>query len=87
MRTEPTQLALKEEFEFYLKHQDELVSRHEGRIVAIKGHQLLGVYDNYGQAISETTKEHALGTFLLQKVSLGNADYTATFHSRVSFPD
>lgn len=76
---------LKDEFEWYLAHQQELVTKHNGKFVAIKGGQVLGVYDDQFTAVVETEKKHQLGTFLVQKVEPGNAAYTQTFHSRVVF--
>ena len=77
--------TLQAEFEFYVAHQKEMVAQYDGRVIAIKGSHMLGAYDSYVEALIETSKEHAEGTFLLQRVSDGNKDYTATYHSRVSF--
>ena len=76
---------LKSEFEFYLANQDDMVAKYDGRVVAIKDHEVVGVYDSYLEALKCTSADHEPGTFLLQKVSAGDRDYTATFHSRVSF--
>ena len=35
---------------------------------------------------TETEKSHKIGTFLVQKVSKGDTEYSQTFHSRVVFP-
>ena len=78
-----TQLQLREEFDFYLLHQDELVQRYHGKVIAIKGQEVLGEYDSYLDAYIETSKDHSEGAFLLQMVSEGDEDYSATFHSRV----
>ena len=77
--------SLKDEFAFYLKHQDELVEQYDGRYVVIKDGEVLDAYDDEFTAISETQKSHQLGTFLVQKVPRGTADYTQSFHSRVVF--
>lgn len=74
---------LREEFEYYRTHQDELVSRYRGQYVVIKGHQVLGHYDTEMEAIRETKKSHELGTFLVQKCEPGSDNYTQTYHSRV----
>ena len=62
-----------------------MVKDHDGKLVVIKDGVVLGVYDDELTAITETQKSHELGTFLVQKVSRGTADYTQTFHSRVVF--
>ena len=80
------QLLLQKEFNFYLLHQDELVQRYYGKVIAIKGHEVLGEYDSYLDAYVETSKDHPEGTFMLQMVSEGAEDYSATFHSRVISP-
>ena len=76
---------LKKEFEYYLSHQPELVAKYDGKFIVIKDGSVLGAYDDELSAIAETRKEHALGTFLIQPVSPGNAAYSQTFHSRVTF--
>ncbi len=76
---------LEQEFDFYLSHQDELVEKYDGKYIVIKGGAVLGAYDGDLTAVMETQKSHQLGTFLVQKVSTGNADYSQTFHSRVGF--
>ena len=76
---------LEKAFTFYLANQDVLVQQYDGRFIAIRDDTVLGVYDSDLEAVTETQKTHPLGTFLVQKVSAGEADYSATFHSRVSF--
>lgn len=71
------------DFAYYLAHQDELVEIYNGKYIVLKHSEVIGVYDSDIEAVTETQKEHPLGTFLVQKVSSGNQDYTATFHSRV----
>jgi hypothetical protein len=77
--------SLKEEFQFYLDRQTELVEEHEGKVIVIKGAEVLGVYDDVMTAIDVTRKSHRLGTFLVQQVTRGNSAYTQSFHSRVVF--
>ena len=72
-------------FEYYLAHQDEIVAKYNGRVVAIKGRQVLGAYDDQITAIRETAKTQELGSFIVQKVSPGEKDYTITVHSQVVF--
>ena len=77
---------LKDEFEFYLAHQEEFVKQYNGMVIVLKDHKVLGVYRDKPAAIREAMQlGHALGTFLVQFVSPGDEAYTQTFHSRVSF--
>ncbi len=76
-------LMLEKEFKYYLANQDELLKKYSGKIIVIKGEKVIGVYNSELEALSETRKEHELGTFLIQKCSAGNNDFTETYHSRV----
>lgn len=76
--------SLEKEFEFYLKHQDELVQKYNGKFLVIKNQKVIGSYENFSAAVEETSKTEDMGTFLVQKCSPGKDDYTATFHSRVA---
>jgi hypothetical protein len=76
--------ALQKEFDFYKAHQSELVKEHDGKYLVIKDQAVIGVYGTREEAIQETVKEHALGTFLVQYVQSGESNYTQTFHSRVA---
>lgn len=76
---------LKKEFEYYLANQPALVKQYNGRVIVIKGGQILGDYDDQASAIAATVKTQELGTFLVQKVETGDAAYRQTFHSRVTF--
>lgn len=77
--------SLKKEFEYYLKHQDELVEKYNSKILVIKDAKVIGVFDSELEAVEKTTEKHELGTFLVQKCELGSESYTQTYHSRVSF--
>lgn len=78
--------SLAKEFEYYVSHQAELVKQHRGKFVVIKDEDVIGVYDDEITAVEEASKEHELGTFLVQKCEPGAESYKQTYHSRVSFP-
>ncbi len=71
---------LNHEFHYFIDHQDELVKEYNGKIVAIKGNEVLGGFDTYVEAIEEITKTHPLGTFLLQYCEPGPDCYTFEYH-------
>jgi hypothetical protein len=66
--------------------QDKFVEQYNGKVIVLKNLHVLGAYDTLVEAVSKTSVEHELGTFLVQRCSPGTDDYTATFHSRFSFP-
>jgi len=76
---------LEKEFEYYLKNQEQLVKQYSGRVLVIKNCTVIGVYDSDQEAIEETTKQHELGTFLVQLCEAGVDSVTQTFNSRVVF--
>ena len=76
---------LKKEFEYYLAHQEEFVRQYDGKVIVLKDHKVLGVYENSVSAVTATQKDHKLGTFLVQKVAPGNISTSQTYHSRVAF--
>jgi hypothetical protein len=69
------------EFRYYLDNQDDFVKKYDGKVIVLKNHEVLGTYDTELDAIMETRKEHEPGTFMVQKVSEGEDDYTVTIHS------
>ena len=77
--------TLEEEFNYYLRHQEELIRKYKGKFVVIKGDVVIGDYESELEAVEETSKQHQLGTFLVQKCEPGNESYTYTYHSRVAF--
>jgi hypothetical protein len=78
-------MALEREFKFYIDNQDALVKQYNGKFIVIKDCNVIGSYASEIQALTETSKTHELGTFLIQKCEPGSEAYTQTFHSRVSF--
>jgi hypothetical protein len=76
---------LKQEFKYYLEHQEELLLSYSGKVVVIMNESVLGAYDSELEALTITKKDHEIGTFLIQRCSPGSIDYTETYHSRVSF--
>lgn len=75
---------LEKEFEYYLENQEELVKEYNGRVIVIKDQKVIGVFDSELDAVEEISKEHELGTFLVQRCVPGAESYTHTYHSRVS---
>jgi len=75
---------LENEFNYYLKHQEELIRKYNGKFIVIRGDSVIGQYESELEAVEETSKQHELGTFLVQKCEPGSDSYTYTFHSRVA---
>lgn len=76
---------LRREFEYYLQNQKELAQRYNGKVLAIKGQAVIGVFDSELEAVQQTSENHELGTFLVQKCDSTPESYTQSYHSRVVF--
>lgn len=77
--------SLENEFKFYVKNQDELIKKYNGKIIVLKNSEIIGVFDSEIEAIQKTSEHHKLGTFLVQKCEPGKDSFTQTYHSRVVF--
>lgn len=73
---------LKDDYDYFNEHKDELVKQYSDKFIVIKDKNIIGVYDDQVSAYTETTKDHALGTFLIQKCS-NEPTETQVFRSRV----
>lgn len=77
---------LKEQLDYFIGHQDELVQKHRGKVLVIKDKAVVGVYGSEWDAYAEATKAFEPGTFLIQKCLAGQNAYTQQFvSSHVSF--
>ena len=74
-------VSLDKEFKFYQENKEKFLAKYENKFIVIVEKEVVGVYDNQMEAINETRKDYALGTFLVQHVV---KDDSAFFHSRVS---
>lgn len=70
-----------EELDFFKAHQDELVRKHKGKVLAIKGQTVIGAYPDALIAYLEAQKEHQVGTFMLQPCEPGPEAFTVTISS------
>ena len=76
-------MALKDEFEYYIAHQDQLVREYEGKFLIIKDCQVQGAYDDELAAYRQASEDFEPGSFLIQQCLPGDQGYSQTFCSRV----
>ena len=77
---------LEKEFQYYIDNQEALVKIYSGKLLIIKDQGVIVAFETFEEAYEEGKKLLELGTFLIQKCSPGEEDYSATFHTqRVSF--
>jgi hypothetical protein len=76
---------LEKEFKYFIENKDSLVKKYNDKYIVIKNRKVIGVYDSEIEAIQGASENESLGTFLVQKCTLNNENYTQTYHSRVIF--
>lgn len=69
------------ELAYFIAHQDELVQRHRGKTLILRGEAVEGVYDSNLQAYLAAQKQFAPGTFMVQPCEPGPDAYTVTINS------
>lgn len=74
---------LEKESKYYLKHQNDLVKKYDGKWLLIKNENVIGSFESKEDVFNESQKAENIGKVLIQYCSLGEAAYTQTFHSRV----
>jgi hypothetical protein len=72
---------LRDELQFFIANQDDLVRQYRGKVLVIKEKKIIGVYSSPLEAYIEAQKQHELGTFLIQPCEPGSEAYTVTISS------
>lgn len=72
---------LKEEFQYYLSNQAELVKSYKGKFLVIVGQTVVGAYRSMKEAATKAAKKYRLGTFLIQECTEGEDAYTQDFYN------
>ena len=71
---------------WYEANRDAVVARYNGRHIAIAGCAIVGDYASQAEALRETLKIRAPGTFIVKKCLPKSEEPAISFHSRVAFP-
>ena len=64
------------ELKYFIDHQDELVSKHQGKTLVIRGEDVVGAYGSALEAYIEGQKQFPLGSFMIQPCEAGPSAYT-----------
>lgn len=70
-----------EELKYFISNQDDLVKKYRGKILVLKGKEVLGAYSSPMEAFVGAQKDHKLGTFMIQPCEPGPEAYTVTLAS------
>jgi hypothetical protein len=57
-----------QDYEYFLENMESLYKTHGDKIAVVKNNSILGVYNEFNEALETTLKTEELGTFLIQKI-------------------
>ena len=64
------------DFEFFVKHYDDIFKQYGHTFVVIQNEHILGTYPSFGKALEVTQRTHTLGTFIVQECNGDESGYT-----------
>ena len=73
---------LEQDFQYYLDHQEELVSKYNGRILVMKDKRVMGDFADFFEAYEWAANRYDPGSFIVQRCSAGMKDYTVRMHTQ-----
>ena len=65
------------DFNWFIKHYNELYAEYGHKFLAIKNEVVLGVYDSVIDGVKTTSKTEPLGTFIVQECNGDESAYTS----------
>jgi hypothetical protein len=70
------------QLEMYIRRQNSLVAEYNGKIIALKDGEALGVYPTKTDALEDMQRRRFMpGEFMIIKCTPGDEEYTARFHT------
>ncbi len=69
------------ELAFFIAHQNDLVAKHRGKVLVLRGEHVEGAYDSTLEAYLVAQKQFPPGTFMIQPCEPGPRAYTVTISS------
>lgn len=71
-------IMFQEELRFFQDNQDKLVSKYDGKVLVIKGKEVVGAYPTELDAFIEASKKYKAGSFMIQPCRAGIDAFTVT---------
>ena len=68
------------ELAFFIANQPELVKKHRGKVLVLRGESVVGVYESPIEAYLQAQKEFPVGSFMIQPCAPGPEAYTVTLN-------
>lgn len=70
-----------QELNFFVNNQERLVQQYGGKVLAIKGEEIIGVFNDTVEAYINVKKENQLGKVMIQNCIPGKDAYTVSIAS------
>lgn len=69
------------DFEWFVFNNKRLFKKYGEKFLAIKDQKVIGVFDNYADAVRQTSLKEKLGTFIVQQCGKDDSVYTSSIVS------
>lgn len=66
------------ELKYFIENQTQLVKKHAGKILVLRGKSVVGIYDDALEAYVDSKRKYQPGTFMIQTCSAGTDAYTVS---------
>ena len=71
----------KVELDIFIANQEKLLESYKGKVLVIRGKEVVGAYATPLEAYLEAQKKYSLGTFMIQDCKPGPGAFTVTISS------
>ena len=73
------------DYDFFINNLAELYKEYGHRFLVIKNEKVVGVYNSFDDALTETLKTEKPGSFLIQECVENPKDLVLTFQGNIAF--
>jgi hypothetical protein len=70
--------VFEQELEYFVEHQDELVAKHAGKFLILRGREVVGAFDTALDAYLHGQSHFPPGSYMIQPCEPGPSAYTVT---------
>lgn len=75
-----------QELQYFIDNQDELVRKHNGKVLVLMDEKVVGVYLTTLEAYLDASRKYEPGSYMIQKCEPGVDAYTVTLSSARAIP-
>ncbi len=79
--------TLEEQLDYFIENQDDLVSKHRGKVLILRDRKVADVFDTVLDAYLHAEKHYETGTYAIQECEPGPEAYTVSFTSPLALAE